>query len=99
MRRVAIALTLLAGAVVPAVAPAAGSKTIHFRGETVRAPASWPVIRLAERPRTYQRCPASAIGKRRAILVDPGAEEREARARARASRVPPARISAGSGFT
>lgn len=114
MRRLAIVLTVLAGAVAPAAAPAAGTKTIHFRGETVRAPASWPVIRLAERPRTCvrldrkavylgaprpeQRCPASAIGGRRAILVDPGAGEREARAAARASRVPPARISAG-GFT
>jgi Domain of unknown function (DUF1906) len=115
MRRVAIVLTLLAGTLVPAAAPAAQTETIHFRGETVRAPASWPVIRLAERPRTCvrldrravylgaprpeQRCPASAIGKRRAIVVDPGAERREARAQAQASRVPPARISAASNFT
>lgn len=115
MRRIAIVLTLLAGALAPAAASAAETRTIHFRGETVRAPASWPVIRLAERPRTCvrldrravylgaprpdQNCPSGAIGKRRAILVDPGAAEREARARAQASRLPPARISAASNFT
>jgi hypothetical protein len=73
------------------------------------------VIRLAERPHTCvrldrkavylgaprpeQRCPASAIGKRRAIVVDPGAAEREARAEAQASRLPLARISAASSYT
>jgi hypothetical protein len=87
---------------------------IHFQGEAVPVPAGWPVIRLAERPRTCvrldrravylgrprpdQRCPASAIGRRRAILVDRAAGAREARQRARASRTPPARISALSGF-
>jgi hypothetical protein len=113
MRRLAIVLTILAGMLVPATAPAAETKTIQFRGETVEAPASWPVIRLAERPhacvrldrkavylgapRAEQRCPASAIGKRRAIVVDPGAEKREAQAQA--SRLPPARISTASEFT
>ena len=78
-------------------------------------PAGWPVIRLAERPRTcvrldrkavylgtpsaMQRCPANAIGRRRAILVDPGARQRAAEANAEASRAAPARISAASEYT
>jgi hypothetical protein len=90
-------------------------RVVHFRGETVRAPASWPVIRLAERPRTCvrldrravylgrpganQRCPAGAIGRRRAILVDPGARARAARLRAQASRIPSAHLSAASAYT
>lgn len=93
----------------------AGPRTVLFGGEEVNVPAGWPIIRLADRPTTCvrldrravylgtpspsQRCPASAIGRRRAILVDPGASARAARASARASRVPPARISALSDFT
>jgi len=108
--------TLLCMLALVVVLPAgADAKTIEFRGETIAAPDGWPVIRLAERPRTCvrldrkavylgspspaQRCPADAIGRRRAILVDPGARARAARARAEASRVRPARISAGSGYT
>ena len=65
-----------------------GERTIRFGGATVRVPAGWPVIRLAERPRACvrldrkavylgtpgpeQRCPAEAMGRRRAILVVPG---------------------------
>ena len=106
MRRVALCLLALA-ALLPA---SAGAKTIHFRGEKVGVPAGWPVFRLAERPHmcvrldrravylgrpgSAQRCPAGAIGRRRAILVDPGA-----RARAEASRVPPAHLSAASEYT
>lgn len=78
-------------------------------------PAGWPVVRLAERPHacvrldrkvvylgtpgSAQRCPAGAMGRRRAILVDPGARARAARAKAQASRVPPAHLSAASGYT
>lgn len=110
MRRLVICILALA-AVLPA---GASAETIHFRGEAVTVPAGWPVIRLADRPRTCvrldrrvvylgvpspaQRCPANAIGRRRAILVDPGARARAAQARAEASRVPLARISAISGF-
>src|SRR5512146_3040769 len=102
MRRVALCLLALA-VLLPA---SAGAKTIHFRGEKVGVPAGWPVYRLAERPHmcvrldrkavylgapgSVQHCPANAIGRRRAILVDPGAR---ARARAEASRAPLARIS------
>jgi hypothetical protein len=108
MRRVALCLLALA-ALLPA---SAGAKTIHFRGEKVGVPAGWPVYRLAERPHmcvrldrravylgkpgSSQRCPAGAMGRRRAILVDPGAH---ARASAEASRVPPAHISAASEYT
>jgi Domain of unknown function (DUF1906) len=111
MRRVALCLLALA-ALLPA---SAGAKTIHFRGEKVGVPASWPVYRLAERPHmcvrldrkavylgrpgSAQRCPASAIGRRRAILVDPGAGPRAARLRARASRIAPAHLSAVSAYT
>jgi len=96
-----------------ALAPSS-AKVLRFQGEAVRVPSGWPVIRLAEHPRTCvrldrravylgtpspaQRCPANAIGRRRAILVDPRAEARAANERARASRVPLARISATSGF-
>jgi hypothetical protein len=96
-----------------ALAPSS-ARVIHFQSESARAPAGWPVIRLSERPRTCvrldrravylgsprpdQRCPASAIGRRRAILVDPVARARAARQEARASRLPPARISSLSGF-
>ncbi|HKB51496.1 MAG TPA: DUF1906 domain-containing protein [Solirubrobacterales bacterium] len=91
------------------------AKTIHFGGEAVAVPAGWPVYRLAERPRmcvrldrkavylgrpgAHQRCPASVLGRRRAIVVDPGARARAARARGRASRVSPAHLSAASGYT
>jgi len=80
----------------------AGMKIVHYRGKSVAAPASWPVIRLDRRPRTCvrmdrravylgtpgasQRCPSHAVGRARAILLDPGAERR---ARAGASAVSP----------
>ncbi len=87
------ALILLAFA-----ASVAAAKPIQFDGRAVRVPAGWPVYRLAEHPRmcvrldrravylgtpsVNQRCPAGAIGRRRAILIDPGAA---ARGRAQAS--------------
>ncbi|MGB7685894.1 MAG: glycoside hydrolase domain-containing protein, partial [Solirubrobacterales bacterium] len=70
----------------------AGARTIEFAGRAVEAPASWPVFRLSEHPRMCvrldrravylgtpapnQRCPAEAVGRRRAILVDPAAAAR-----------------------
>ncbi|HEY8810497.1 MAG TPA: DUF1906 domain-containing protein [Solirubrobacterales bacterium] len=105
MRRFVLCLLALAAAL-PA---SASAKTVPFQGEKVGVPAGWPVYRLAERPHmcvrldrravylgkpgAMQRCPASAIGRRRAILVDPGARDRVARGRARASRIAPAQIS------
>jgi Domain of unknown function (DUF1906) len=66
----------------------AATRSIHFGGRTVRAPEGWPVYRLARHPgmcarldrravylgtpSSYQRCPAEAMGRRRAILVEPG---------------------------
>jgi hypothetical protein len=108
MRRVA----LLALALAVALPAGAGAKTVHFQGKAVQAPASWPVIRLARHPRACvrldrravylgrpgsgQRCPAHAIGRRRAILVPGPPTSAQG---AGASRVPPARISAASDFT
>jgi hypothetical protein len=62
-------------------------RTIHFDGRMVRVPAGWPVYRLGQHPRMCvrldrravylgapspnQSCPAEAIGRRRAILVEP----------------------------
>src|SRR3954447_23411149 len=111
MRRVALCLVALA-ALLPA---SAGAKTIHFRGERIAVPAGWPVYRLAERPRTcvrldrkavylgrpgtQQSCPANVMGRRRAILVDPGAAGRAGPAEAQASRISPAHVSAASEYT
>ncbi len=88
----AVLLALLA-------APAA-ARTVHFDGRSVNVPRGWPVLRLAEQPKTCvrldrravylgrpgaeQRCPAEAMGARRAILVEPRSA---ARARAGASAV------------
>jgi glycoside hydrolase-like protein len=96
-----------------ALAPSS-ARVVHFQGEAVRAPAGWPVIRLSKRPQTCvrldrravylgsprsdQRCPASAMGRRRAIVVDPAARPHASHAEARASRAPTARISGVSGF-
>jgi hypothetical protein len=65
-------------------------ETIHFRGQEVKAPAHWPVYNLAEHPRmcvrldrkaiylgtpgANQDCPANAMGRRRAILIDSATE-------------------------
>jgi hypothetical protein len=111
MRRFALCLIAL-GLTLPA---GASARSFHFRGETVRVPDGWPVVRLAEHPHACvrldrravyvgtpgaeQRCPAGAMGRRRAILVDPGAKARSARMRAEASRVAPARISAAGEYT
>jgi hypothetical protein len=80
-----VALALL-GVLAPAGA-AAAPRSVHFDGRDVRVPAGWPVYRLAEQPRmcvrldrravylgtpsTEQSCSATAIGRRRAILVEP----------------------------
>jgi hypothetical protein len=91
-------------------ATAAGARTVQFDGHAVRVPAGWPVFRLADHPRmcvrldrravylgrpgANQSCPSQAIGRQRAILVDPSAQ---ARARAHASAVaPPAPVAGGS---
>lgn len=103
---VLLVLALLgSGALAPA---GAAAQTIHFDGKRVEAPKGWPVFRLGEHPRmcvrldrravylgtpgANQRCPAAAMGRRRAILVEP-----RSAARARASALPvPARPIAGA---
>jgi Rv2525c-like, glycoside hydrolase-like domain len=71
----------------PASSSAAAKQTLHFGGRTLSAPRSWPVIRLGQHPgmcvrldrravylgtpSPRQDCPADAIGRRRAILVEP----------------------------
>jgi hypothetical protein len=66
----------------------AAARSIHFDGRSVQAPAGWPVYRLAQHPgmcvrldrravylgtpSSHQRCPADAMGRGRAILVEPG---------------------------
>jgi len=90
------------------LAPAAGARAIHFGGRTVQAPGSWPVYRLARHPgmcvrldrravylgtpAADQRCPAGAMGRRRAIVVEPGGQ-----ARSSALAPAPRRLAAASG--
>lgn len=68
------------------------TRVVHFQGRAVQAPRSWPVLRLARHPgmcvrldrravylgtpAAEQRCPAGAMGRHRAILVDPAARAR-----------------------
>ncbi len=72
----------------------ASARVVRFQGRQVEAPGSWPVYRLARHPgmcvrldrravylgtpAANQRCPADAVGRRRAILVEPGARSRRA---------------------
>jgi Domain of unknown function (DUF1906) len=65
----------------------ASTRSVHFDGRTLQVPATWPVYRLDRHPRmcvrldrravylgtpsSNQRCPAEAMGRRRAILVEP----------------------------
>ncbi|HEY2716177.1 MAG TPA: DUF1906 domain-containing protein [Solirubrobacterales bacterium] len=100
------AVALLA---VLALGSTASARVLHFDDKTVHAPDSWPIYRLAQHPgmcvrldrravylgtpAAHQRCPADAIGRRRAILVEPvGA------AAARASAIPnaPQRLATAS---
>src|SRR5947209_9620120 len=78
------ALAFGGGLAGPAAAPAA---VIHYHGAAVSVPAGWPVYDLAShpglcvrfdrpavylgRPAAQQRCAATAIGRPRAILVEP----------------------------
>jgi len=108
LRPAVVALVLLGLLATPAAA-----RTIHFDGRTVDVPAHWPVYRLAEQPRLCvrldreaiylgqpgpnQRCPAEAMGRKRAILVEPRAATRP---RAAASAVaPPTSVSSPEAFT
>ena len=62
-------------------------RSLSFDGKRIQVPAGWPVYRLAQRPgmcvrldrravylgrpAANQRCPSEAIGRQRAILVEP----------------------------
>ena len=79
-----VVLVLLGGL---ATGAEAATRSIRFDGRVVQAPAGWPVFRLAQHPgmcvrldrravylgtpSSQQRCPADAMGRRRAILVEP----------------------------
>jgi hypothetical protein len=92
----------------------AAARTVDFDGQTVAVPAGWPVYRLAANPHmcvrldrravylgtpgANQHCPSNAIGRRRAILVDPGARVR-ARAQASAGVGTPASGAGAEDFT
>jgi hypothetical protein len=99
-----LGLLVLLG-LVPAAASAAERRPVNFDGRTLEVPATWPVYRLDRHPRmcvrldrkvvylgtpsAQQECPAEAIGRRRAILVEP-------RSRARSLVLPRARSSAAT---
>ncbi|MGN6253535.1 MAG: glycoside hydrolase domain-containing protein, partial [Solirubrobacterales bacterium] len=105
---------LLAASALPTAAAAASKRTVHFDGRTIRVPAGWPVFRLAQHPRTCvrldrravylgtpaanQSCPAEAVGRRRAILVEPSSATARASALRPAPR-PLARSSSSAVFT
>jgi hypothetical protein len=71
---------------IAAVPAGASARLVDFQGQRVEVPRGWPVYRLSEhpgmcvrldrravylgRPAANQRCPADAIGRRRAILVE-----------------------------
>lgn len=96
------------------VATPAAAKTIHFKGQAVEVPAGFEVVRLAAnpgqcvrmdrravylgRPAVDQSCPSDAIGRRRAILVDPSPPARP-RSQARASAVGPPVAGSAEEFT
>jgi hypothetical protein len=83
----AAAAALLLVLVALAPSKAAAERSVRFDGRSVQVPKGWPVYRLAEQPRTcvrldrravylgtpsaQQHCPAGAMGRRRAILVEP----------------------------
>jgi hypothetical protein len=95
-----LALLLLGCWQATAAAADPGQRTVRFDGRTVAVPRSWPVFKLAQHPfmcvrldrravylgtpAADQRCPAEAMGRRRAILLEPdhGAAERSALPRA-----------------
>ncbi len=70
-------------------AAATAQRQVHYRGQTIEVPASWPVYRMAAeptrcirfdrkavylgRPSSEQRCPAHVVGRSRAIVIEPAA--------------------------
>ena len=76
-----------AGVTPASAAAQGATKTVRYRSYALRVPTSWPVFRLASdpsacvrfdrhavylgRPSSQQRCPAHAVGRTEAILVEP----------------------------
>ncbi|MGN6216581.1 MAG: DUF1906 domain-containing protein [Solirubrobacterales bacterium] len=106
--------SLLTASALPTAASASSKRTVRFDGRAIRVPAGWPVLRLARHPRmcvrldrqavylgtpaANQSCPAEAIGRRRAILIEP--ERKAAGASAlRPTSQPLAGSSSGAVFT
>lgn len=87
MRRLAVLLAALLAIVIAAETASADARVVRFDGRTVQVPAGWPIFRLDRHPRmcvrmdrravylgtppAEQSCPATAIGRRRAILAEP----------------------------
>jgi hypothetical protein len=109
MRMFRAAMVAVAALAVLAAPAAAG--TVQFDGRQVHVPAGWSVYRLATHPHICvrldrravylgtpgpgQRCPSRALGRRRAIVVEPGPSHRAA-----ASAVaPPVPVAGGSVYT
>jgi hypothetical protein len=113
--RAAIAAALLCALGVGASPASAATKQVRYGGYAFRVPASWPVHDLAQRPTTCvrfdrhavylgspgteQRCPAHAVGRSEAILVEPQADAPKAQAtptvRARGGSARPAQLPGG----
>ncbi len=94
-----------------ALPAAAATRGVHFDGGRVQVPAGWPVYRLAQHPgmcvrldrravylgapAADQRCPAEAMGRRRAILIEPARAARAAGSALPRAAGPTASASAG----
>src|SRR5438045_1777569 len=80
-----LAAAALCAALIATAAPAAAARQVHYRGHVVHVPRGWPVYRIADdpsrcvrldrhavylgTPSDNQRCPAHAVGRRRAIVI------------------------------
>ncbi len=90
------------------------ARSLAFDGKRIQVPAGWPVYRLAKhpgmcvrldrravylgRPAANQRCPAAAMGRRQAILVEPSSPA-SGLPRAGASRATATASAGGAVFT
>lgn len=92
----------------------AEKRSVRFDGRTIQVPTQWPVYRLKQNPRmcvrldrravylgtpsAQQRCPSDAIGRRRAILVEPRQAPPRPQARSSAATSSSAAVFTGLGF-
>src|SRR6476620_8841975 len=110
LRPAVAALVLLGLLAAPATA-----RTVHFGGHAVDVPRGWPVLRLAQHPRACvrldrravylgtpgpnQSCPAEAMGRRRAILIEPRLAARPRAAASAVAAPAPGPVSSPEAFT